>query len=582
MDDESNAGKELESMQSFFSEANLKGSTLTVNVLLSFLQQFPILAQPSNGYRRFTWYKALSHRKIMGESSYLQSCIEDPRKLYICSIEDARTVLDQRSFTFVLATTDESTVPSWALESNYRERLILIQIQGAGFYLVSCIQSLFSGLVAWAMTLDRIVLSSSSITELLDECTLLLNNFICVTDSGFNLVSSTTKLKPVDDSFVNLIQNGCFSISEIQELEKMFKANGETQKRPNLDNSHILSQNSVVHAPIFFHGEQFFHLFMPCSSDISIAAAIDLIEVASRYLTKACSNYWNTRIELLSPWYKVLTRYINRKEMNKNYLEAQLSSTKLLKAVQFRLYCIEFQKGCRVSYRTHIADLSKKLNGERCYPFAYRGTLLVLCYAETEDYSRFAKERCIEDIDTAFAGEDDFNVGLSRTFRSLDNLSTAYSQARIALNFTDVIDEEHRYSNIPNESRCYDFDSALHYYLLVLAFQQHKHEELNMRPGVVESLQKEDDSFGTNVVQLLWSYLLNERNATAVSRKLNMHRNTVIYHIEKIENRYGISFDDLANRNSILMEFKLLFLTKGYKNKIDCEARLRLCQAKAD
>lgn len=34
MDDESNAGKELESMQSFFSEANLKGSTLTVNVLL--------------------------------------------------------------------------------------------------------------------------------------------------------------------------------------------------------------------------------------------------------------------------------------------------------------------------------------------------------------------------------------------------------------------------------------------------------------------------------------------------------------------------------------------------------------------
>ena len=234
---------------------------------------------------------------------------------------------------------------------------------------------------------------------------------------------------------------------------------------------------------------------MPCSSDISIAAAIDLIEVASRYLTKACSNYWNTHIELLSPWYKVLTRYINRKEMNKNYLEAQLSSTKLLKAVQFRLYCIEFQKGCRVSYRTHIADLSKKLNGERCYPFAYRGTLLVLCYAETEDYSRFAKERCIEDIDTAFAGEDDFNVGLSRTFRSLDNLSTAYSQARIALNFTDVIDEE--------------------------------------RPGVVESLQKEDDSFGTNVVQLLWSYLLNERNATAVSRKLNMHRNTVIYHIEK-------------------------------------------------
>jgi hypothetical protein len=60
-----------------------------------------------------------------------------------------------------------------------------------------------------------------------------------------------------------------------------------------------------------------------------------------------------------------------------------------------------------------------------------------------------------------------------------------------------------------------------------------------------------------------------ERNATAASKQLHMHRNTVLYHVEKIERRFSVSFDDLIMRTNLLVEFRMYFLTDGFTRDIE-------------
>ena len=48
---------------------------------------------------------------------------------------------------------------------------------------------------------------------------------------------------------------------------------------------------------------------------------------------------------------------------------------------------------------------------------------------------------------------------------------------------------------------------------------------------------------------LLFVYLANERKATKVGQMCGLHRNGVLYRIEKMEKRYGLDLNDPLTRD---------------------------------
>ncbi len=44
-----------------------------------------------------------------------------------------------------------------------------------------------------------------------------------------------------------------------------------------------------------------------------------------------------------------------------------------------------------------------------------------------------------------------------------------------------------------------------------------------------------------------------------------MHRNTVVYHIDKIKETFEIDFSDKGTRDRCLIDFKIKFLAEGKK-----------------
>ena len=65
---------------------------------------------------------------------------------------------------------------------------------------------------------------------------------------------------------------------------------------------------------------------------------------------------------------------------------------------------------------------------------------------------------------------------------------------------------------------------------------------------------------GTSISTILWYYLRYERNATYVAKQLHMHRNTVLYHIEKIQSRFDFDLSRKTVREWLLVCYKSLFL----------------------
>lgn len=85
-------------------------------------------------------------------------------------------------------------------------------------------------------------------------------------------------------------------------------------------------------------------------------------------------------------------------------------------------------------------------------------------------------------------------------------------------------------------------------------------------PGVVV-LTRYDRANGTNLRDVMFYYLMNDRNIAKTSELLFMHRNTTIYKIKKIEELIGESMDDPYLRHNLIFSCLLLRYREQYQKE---------------
>lgn len=78
--------------------------------------------------------------------------------------------------------------------------------------------------------------------------------------------------------------------------------------------------------------------------------------------------------------------------------------------------------------------------------------------------------------------------------------------------------------------------------------------------AALKKLYDYDSQHGTTNLQLLWTYLCNERKATETGAELHMHRNNVIYRIDRIEQIIKLDLNDANTRLSLMLSYLLLEL----------------------
>ena len=162
---------------------------------------------------------------------------------------------------------------------------------------------------------------------------------------------------------------------------------------------------------------------------------------------------------------------------------------------------------------------------------------------EIDEIEKYAK-----DIITKISAQYDSKVliGISSIVENLKDLARAYKEARIALEVGKVFDIEKpimSYENLGIGRLIYQLPTTLCDIFLQEVFKK----------GSLESLDRE-------TLMTVQSFFENNLNVSETSRKLFVHRNTLVYRLEKIRKLTGLDLREFDHA----VTFKVALMVKKY------------------
>ncbi len=134
-------------------------------------------------------------------------------------------------------------------------------------------------------------------------------------------------------------------------------------------------------------------------------------------------------------------------------------------------------------------------------------------------------------------------IGFSYPFDDLTGLSNYYHQAKIALSY-----DSGKFAGIrPDVAMRFFTDETMR--AVVGA---------NMAHPALEKLKEYDEKHGGELFETLYQFLRHERSLIDSAKSLNIHRNSLIYRIEKIRQMTELDLDDPDIREYLLFSYRIL------------------------
>lgn len=142
--------------------------------------------------------------------------------------------------------------------------------------------------------------------------------------------------------------------------------------------------------------------------------------------------------------------------------------------------------------------------------------------------------------------ENDSYAGLSNCFQNIIEISEYYKQALRAIELGICAADK------PNLFLYED------YYLehVKNIFVQKESSNTFCHPQIKRLLEY-DQKHGSELAYTLYMYLIHERNLTAASAEMYMHRNSLVYRIQKINSLIGGHYESHRERQYLILSYEL-------------------------
>ena len=169
------------------------------------------------------------------------------------------------------------------------------------------------------------------------------------------------------------------------------------------------------------------------------------------------------------------------------------------------------------------------------HSFQYREQYLLIVNYRITDRARFQEElvRLME--------KQSAYCGCSHIFTDLEHLNQNYMQASFAA--------EYGTKSAGSLNRCEDY--ALEY----MKDRFREAVDADLASPALEKLRKYDIDNGTEYYRTLFTYLLCERNQTLTAERLFLHRNTLIYRVNRIEEIIDTDLNKERERLYLLLSY---------------------------
>ena len=159
-------------------------------MLLDALDGSQVLHRPRRCTRRFGWLETVYDEDNPAARDYRSNT------LFLCRVEGARRLLELYPSCFCVALAPDDAVPAWVAERNFGNRLIIVRQRERFARYDSLLRSLFASMLIWENEMDRVVYAHGRLDRLIAVSEKILGNFVCITDTGHNLIACSREAEP--------------------------------------------------------------------------------------------------------------------------------------------------------------------------------------------------------------------------------------------------------------------------------------------------------------------------------------------------------------------------------------------------
>lgn len=493
----------------------------------------------------------------MGAADLDASCIahaDVPRSQILLvvpfDIAPQAAAANPRAFLVTSASSDAdlSTV------STFSNRMLVIDSDETPEHFMLRVQNVFVRMFIWQEELDKIVSRRGTLRELLDAGASMLKNFMFASDNDFNVIAYTASIEPPDELHRNCVERGCLTQQTISEKrfrlpEKTFYARDPSDVSPF----------GRLSYPVHVNHNYFGSVSMSCNVRPDTSALRDLFAIFLRYARILCKRQWNALEASSAPSY-FFSRLLRGEKMPGEYVTVQMEANGMTPDGLFKVVVFDVDPSIDPELANKVVAAASTLNHGKAKSFPFEHCVVAILASSWKD-GELSHRKTLEELAEKCSGTlgADVPKGISSVFEGIENAQFALKQAQIAIGFRKSIELE----NVANENfplkEAYLFEDALLYYLIDGSERDERIVSLSFDTSIVNILWREDVENETHHLRLLWNYLQSERNATETAVRLHMHRNTVIYHIDRIQKRFDFDLEVKAARDWLLVHFKMLF-----------------------
>lgn len=436
--------------------------------------------------------------------------------------------------------------------------MIVIRQQSRFAYFIFKLQSYFTQLLIWQNELDRIVACHGTLTEMLDASTTVINNFMFVSDNSFNVIARTTTIEPPDDLHRRIIETGCLTPQMIEEKRQRLPEKTTYIKPPS-----DITPHARLSRPLHVSHTYFGSLSMSCNATPLTDGLQDLFSILEKRIMPLCESLWRARMRLDMPHYFFFSKLLEHSSVADEYVKNQMSLVGIDDNTEYKLIAMEVDGETETERAALAVRAASGINQGGVFCFPYQNMTLVLCHTTPSD-NKLSHVKTIQELRQRIYEPLGIVSGVSEVFTGITNLDLAYQQTKIALGLKNTIASEQFASEQEQPKGVYLFGDALMYYLVDPSDKDERFMRFCFSHTILQKIYEEDQENGTNCLALFWFYLYYGRNATAVAQRLHMHRNTVLYHIEKIQKRFDFDLSWRTARDRMMLDFKVFFLTMSH------------------
>lgn len=528
----------------------------TVNNVLSLL--LPYRGRPyvrADSSRKYKWVSLLP-----GSTGELDSDM-----IYVCRLSEAMALNRQEPECLYVCISDRYLSEDERDDGELLRNIIIIEESGGVPWLMNLIQSRFLELTEWEKSMEDVLLRGGGYQELLDVSEIFLKNPLFVLDGAYFLLAYSKRYKSPDPINVSLYEKGYHSPEIMQRFydSKRLAEYNNSQSIFVANPGPVTSFESLLK---YFHCNEVVQLcVVEVFSNIPRSLeSVELFDLLLHYINISFLNEQNVNQNTNHPYSRFMSDMIYGNLTERSRIIEYAKRTGIPMGGYFDAYRIVFEDNAKVLTGRFAQELSGYLPASKIVMRGYEISVMNIYPRANVDELSAENIQRITPLLTRHCAV----CGVSTPFFAFTDLRNACVQASQALSYAG---KESRYLPVKSRGeRVYYYQDMMICHMLDLssgsAFDVFCNNPYFRKVRELIEYDHENDS---SLADILYYYLLFERRATEAGKLLHMHRNTVLYHIQRASEITGMDLDDYSTRQGLLMSFHFIGLRNtGYKDTL--------------